>query len=63
MRLRFYIDSGSGETEIFPKYDKVIKKWALQPDQVFHRVTVDRDFTVFNDDFDLIDAAAFDYRI
>jgi hypothetical protein len=60
MRLRFYIDSGSGETEIFPKYDKVIKKWALQPDQVFHRVTVDRDFTVFNDDFDLIDAAAFD---
>lgn len=60
MKLRFYIDSGAGETEIFPKYDRVIKKWTQEADQVFHRITVDRDFTVFKDDFDLLNDAVFE---
>jgi hypothetical protein len=60
MEVKFYINAGSGEVEVFPHHKEVVKRWVREPGQMFHRIQVNNNFKLFEDDFDLVDTQPFD---
>jgi hypothetical protein len=58
---KFYIDAGDGEVQVWPRYDdKVNFVHRVEPDQMFWRRRLNGKLTLLQDDYDLINDAAFD---